>query len=608
MLPPFNNSSRKISGRKILSFRAIKVPLVIAIFMLFLFEVSYLLDYTSTSPINSVHQYVSSNDASTHSTHSGSIDDYSAEEYEDDKEEGQVAAVVVPSNTVSAPTNTKLPGTTTPPPPKKTTPKDFWESIFNIFSIYKFEKDDFPLIKLTSKENQYNPKEKTRKTFLSKSIIKDIEMLKQHHRNIFNSLPDKIPDSVYEPESKGIVTIGGGFFSWMAYIQILQLRKIGCELPVELIIPKIEDFNREQDFCENLLPKYNAKCIVVQDRFGVDVVKEWDFASYQFKAVALAMSSFQHTLLLDSDNVPVQAPDRLFESKVYKANGMVLWPDYWQRTMSPEWHDIIGKPYSLTEKVRDGRFPLVIPQELTPEEEENTKFNDLKGTLADLSTESGQVMINKGTHGKVVLMTLYYNLFGPALYYKLFSLGALGEGDKDTFAAAAHVCDKEYYQVKSYIHTYGYFDNGYHGMTMAQKDPEEDYQTYLRIEKEYREKGKNWDKAAKDQFSGDNKVPVFTLHCNMKKIDPASYIKDESISDLEANRMKVRFYSNFKIKLPGSDGKEKVLDFERTRWETIEEIACQQKVKFSIFKDQNMDKICTYIRNTIEWLKETEKK
>ncbi|EGW35602.1 uncharacterized protein SPAPADRAFT_58821 [Spathaspora passalidarum NRRL Y-27907] len=376
-------------------------------------------------------------------------------------------------------------------------------------------------------------------------------------------------------------------------------------LPIEVVIPTFKDYEREAEFCKVFLPKHNAKCIIVEEAFGKDIVTQ--IGSYQFKAAGLAISSFQHTLLLDSDNNPVMAPDRLFEAKVYKTNGMVLWPDYWPRTMSPEWHDIIGKPYSLTEKVRDGRFPLVNVQHLTPEQEEKTKFTELKGTLSDLSTESGQVMINKGTHGKVVLMILYYNMFGPELYYKLFSLGALGEGDKDTFATAAFACGKQYYQVKSFIKTYGYHDDGYNGMTMAQKDPEEDYQLFMRLEKEYRDKGIDWDKDAKEAFGGDNDVPVFTLHCNIKKINPFEYIKDDKISDLSANRLKHRFYSKFKMRLPedGIDGVSTVkeIDFELSRWESVEELLCEKKIKFTITKEKDIESVCEYIKNTIAWLK-----
>ncbi|RLV90687.1 Alpha-12-mannosyltransferase MNN22 [Spathaspora sp. JA1] len=487
----------------------------------------------------------------------------------------------------------------------------FWKSVFDVFSRNGFQDEDMPVIELVDPKDQYKaPKGKpknSRKSLLSKSKIKDLELLTAIHKKVYTQLPDELPTSVYKPDSKGIVTIGGGFYSWLAAIQVLQLRKIGSMLPIEVVLPTLKDYERESQFCVDFLPKHNAKCVIVEEVFGADIVDK--IGSYQFKAAGLAVSSFQHTLLLDSDNNPVVAPDRLFEAKVYKANGMILWPDYWPRTMSPQWHDIIGKPYSMKEKIRNGRYPLVNIKQLTPEEGEETSFGDLKGTLADLSTESGQVMINKATHGKVTLMILYYNLFGPSLYYKLFSLGALGEGDKDTFATAAFACDKPYYQVKSHIKTYGYHGDGsYHGMTMAQKDPEEDYQTYIKTEKEYREKGVDWDKEATDRFGGDNDIPVFTLHCNINKIDPFLYLDDEKISDLTKNRLKQRFYSNFKMKLPG-DGTSpaKILDFELTRWESAEEILCNKKIKFSISKDKKIEPACEYIRNTIAWLKDDKK-
>ena len=75
---------------------------------------------------------------------------------------------------------------------------------------------------------------------------------------------------------------------------------------------------------------------------------------------------------------------------------MVLWPDYWERTISPEWYDIIGKPVVGNKQVRTGRFPVNIHNMLTSELEINeTRFHDLEGALPDLSTESGQVMFNK---------------------------------------------------------------------------------------------------------------------------------------------------------------------------------------------------------------------
>ena len=72
-----------------------------------------------------------------------------------------------------------------------------------------------------------------------------------------------------------------------------------------------------------------------------------------------------------------------------------------ERTISPEWYDIIGKPVVGNKQVRTGRFPVNIHNMLTSELEINeTRFHDLEGALPDLSTESGQVMFNKRLTGK----------------------------------------------------------------------------------------------------------------------------------------------------------------------------------------------------------------
>ena len=109
--------------------------------------------------------------------------------------------------------------------------------------------------------------------------------------------------------------------------------------------------------------------------------------------------------------------------------------------------------------MRYNRFPLynapnVRSNIYTDQEREEVPFHDLQGSIAELSTESGQLIINKHTHGKTILLALYYNFYGPNLFYKLFSLGEQGEGDKDTFVAAAVVTRQDYYQVKSFIKTF----------------------------------------------------------------------------------------------------------------------------------------------------------
>lgn len=475
---------------------------------------------------------------------------------------------------------------------------DFWTKIFKIFDENRFLEDIKPLIKYVPKAEQAQTDVNSRIKLLSKAHVYNKENVTELHKTVFDALPDKLPETVYKPGTSGIVTIGGDFYSWLAYINIMHIRKLGSQVPVEVIMPSIEDYKREREFCEVLLPKLDAKCLIVPEIMGIKAYKKWEFKSYQFKILAIALSSFQNVLLLDSENMPARDPQILFDLAVFNDHGLVLWPDYWQRTIHPAWYDIVGRPYSTTTKSKSGKFPLKEPIQITPQEELKTKFNDLEGTISDMSTESGQVLINKATHGKVVLMSLYYNLFGPELYYKLFSLGEMGEGDKDTFITSAFVCNKSWYQVHSTIRTFGYHSGGsFHGMVMAQKNPQQDYEKYQENVKEGAESPEDISKW-NDLFNkGD--VEVFFMHCNIKKINPASYLKDGGICDKEKNRMKVRFYSNFKHH--DNDGNE--VDFELSRYEIVKQILCLDNTRFRFIKDADFAKVCSFLDNTIEWLK-----
>ena len=58
---------------------------------------------------------------------------------------------------------------------------------------------------------------------------------------------------------------------------------------------------------------------------------------YSFKAYVLAfVTNFDEVLLLDSDNLPLQNPEALFESAQYRKQGNSFWPDWWQRTKTQQ--------------------------------------------------------------------------------------------------------------------------------------------------------------------------------------------------------------------------------------------------------------------------------
>jgi alpha 1,2-mannosyltransferase len=314
---------------------------------------------------------------------------------------------------------------------------------------------------------------------------KAFKEFKETHKILLEELPSGSPTTTYNPGSIEILFIGGGRFSWLSYLSLLGLRETGSKLPVEVIMPTYFDYEEEIEFCTEILPKLNASCLVIPEVFGASVMTQWNkkFRSYQFKSLALMASSFQNVLLLDSDNIVIENPDAFFDSDLFKRYGIITWPDYWRRTISPHFYNISGTEVNKRKRVRYDRLPIDYTESddnLLETEKDSVPFHDLDGTVPNMSTESGQLFISKLSQEKTLLLSLYYNLYGPQLYYKLFSLGELGEGDKDSFAAAATVLKQEFYQLKPLIKGIGYFDKDDHfqGEAMAQKNPLKNYEIF----------------------------------------------------------------------------------------------------------------------------------
>lgn len=55
--------------------------------------------------------------------------------------------------------------------------------------------------------------------------------------------------------------------------------------------------------------------------------RETDIGTDNLKTAALINSRFAEPLLLDSDNIPIIAPESLWESDEYREYGTIFWPD-----------------------------------------------------------------------------------------------------------------------------------------------------------------------------------------------------------------------------------------------------------------------------------------
>ncbi|ODV58902.1 alpha-mannosyltransferase, partial [Ascoidea rubescens DSM 1968] len=444
----------------------------------------------------------------------------------------------------------------------------------------------------------------------------ELSALTNSHRFIVDNLPNKIDSNLYK--GNGIVFVGGGKFNWLALLSIKSLRSVGSTLPIEVVIPTIEEY--EIDLCARIFPALNAKCILLPHVLGTNVTSKFQFFGYQYKALALLVSSFENVLLLDSDNIPVHSPDYLFETEPFLSNGLICWPDFWKRATSPLYYKIAGIDIS-PKRVRYGYHNYGIYEAgMINEANEPDKIplHDRLGTIPDPTTESGQLMISKKTHIKSLFLALYYNLYGPKYYYPLFSQGSDGEGDKETFLAAAVVLKKPYYQVNKFLNAFGYFNNQreFIGTGMGQFDPLEDYNilnSNLNILKNSKKLFKNFEEAnnelykiipVSNQFKEDtnvlpieNKQPrILFVHANFPKLNPIELKETGKIIDENGNR--IRIYGPGMAKRIG-------YDFELIQWKNMHFLVCELKIEIEIFKNYKISQVCNEILQQLMFLEST---
>lgn len=310
----------------------------------------------------------------------------------------------------------------------------------------------------------------------------DIELNKfveNYQLSTFGNILESDPEWKDYHGSSGYVLVGGGKYSWLSFLVIKQIRATGAKKPIELFISSSKEY--EKDFCEKVLPKYNARCNVFDDKLGQELKSEFNIGGYQFKMLALLSSKFENVLYIDSDNFPTKNIDYLFDSELYKEKNMILWPDAWARTTNPKFFDIAGVKVQ-EKKVRFSAYDkkqaeLAGLEGVKPASEydfSNSNFHDFEGTLPDPTSETGMFLINKTSHFKTLLLCLYYNAFGPHHYYPLLTQGSAGEGDKETFIAAAHVVGEPWFQTLKQFKWVGYVsqaDDSFKAKSLGHYDP-----------------------------------------------------------------------------------------------------------------------------------------
>lgn len=396
----------------------------------------------------------------------------------------------------------------------------FWETWAKVIDAAR---PKVPVIELkeVAQPAGIEPKNERERTPFNFSIgipEKDIELLRQSHEILIGHANFS---SVNEQATRlfsgtGIVTVAGGSYFAPAILSIRMLRKTNSTLPVQVFLRNKSEY--EKKICQEVLPALNAESFVIQDHLRKDNPVKVEH--YQLKVLAILFSSYESVLYLDSDCMALLDPKELFDSEPFLSTGLVSWPDYWIATEDPVFYKIAGLP----------SFPKGMPAR---------------------SSEAGQLLISKQTHLTTLLLAAYYNIYGPGIYYPILSQGAAGEGDKETFLAAAVVLENPDYRVRHRLGTLGYHeaDRKFHGTAMVQYHPIDDY-------------------TPRDPTSLKQTRPLF-LHANSPKMNIAHLLAEDKV-----------FYPATEDRLRVWGPKESVTktigyDIEEIAWTEIVEMACK---------------------------------
>ncbi|KAI8939846.1 hypothetical protein NX059_003583 [Plenodomus lindquistii] len=272
---------------------------------------------------------------------------------------------------------------------------------------------------MSAEDREWEPlKKKTRPERLHLTLQVETSLMEAHYR--MKVAAKRLGPTLPVGRGRGIVTTANVDQFPVLLVSLRMLRKTKCTLPVQVFVGDVDEYEQVQSLCEGVLQTLGATCHVVSDLYSRAAAVTP--SRYQFKIFAIFLSTFQHVLFLDTDSMAAQDPTMLFNSSPYTTHGLVTWPDFYSNTASASFYNIAGIPVPPITR----------------------------------GSESGQLLLNKDLHRESLLMMIYYNYFGPDYYYALQAQGGPGQGDKETFVAAALAVNAPVYAVKTPVRALGF--------------------------------------------------------------------------------------------------------------------------------------------------------
>jgi hypothetical protein len=252
------------------------------------------------------------------------------------------------------------------------------------------------------------------------------------------------------------MSAGGRMYFTSAYVSIRVLReRLGCTLPIEVFYSGAEELPPEA--IEHIQREYNVSFV---DLSKVSALRGVSMKGYAIKALAVYLSSFEHVLWMDSDNIALEDPTTLFESAEFAVSGALLWPDYCNMiSQRRETFHVFG----LT-------APHNQPQ---PRDGKQTVWPPVCFDGVSTEVETGQVLVNKRRAFGALYMLMFINLNHRFFLRRLF------HGDKMTFHYAWLAAGTPYHFVRYAPYSVGLARPAaasedqlvFCGNTMAQRHP-----------------------------------------------------------------------------------------------------------------------------------------
>lgn len=184
---------------------------------------------------------------------------------------------------------------------------------------------------------------------------------------------------------RGIVFTAGDNQAPYLLTSIASFRRLGCELPIEIMYLGDSDLSEDYRAELEMLPG-----VVTRDLSQMVNDDGWTLAGWAAKPFAILLSSFREVIFIDADALFLRNPEILFEEPSYVETGALFFKD---RIIMPEskkrWlQQVLQKP--ISRQVRQNRF-----------------WTGESGHMQ----ESGVVVVDKWRHFVAMLMVTRMN--GP---------------------------------------------------------------------------------------------------------------------------------------------------------------------------------------------------